>query len=573
MVVFERISKGVRTAATIFLLVGAVVCASAVSARAGQYHVYSCRTPSGEVAPTDGWTGHLASGGAYDDYVEDTCQSGGALIAALGDLTTHLNDADEASWVFSAPEVDHLVSGSVWRAGYTHASGDEVTSYAFWLSAAVGESIFDECVYTDGCPTLGTVQQPMSATNQVVVPTTARQIYVTALCTFGSDGRECGDGFGDSNGYAAAVYLYAADLVLEQSANPSGGDVSGELASAATVSGTSDVAFSASDPGAGVYEAVFSVDGQVMQSTVLDENGGRCKNVGETSDGLPAFLYVQPCEASVSADVGFDTARLSNGAHHLVVSVTDAAGNSAPVLDREITVENPSPSGTPSLPGTPGSPNGTNASAQASLSVAWKATRKQSLTVAYGHAETIDGRLTALGGTAISGAQVEVLATPDDAGAQAVAMRSVPTAENGTFSLRLPAGTSSRTLRFVYRAQLGDVVPASTRTLTLGVRAGITLTISPRTSSVGRSIHFHGHLRGGPVPAEGKQLVLEARSPGGPWIEFDVVRTDARGRYHASYRFKFAGPANYQFRVRSEPESDYPYAAGASAVIGVHERG
>jgi hypothetical protein len=569
MVVFERISESVRTAAMIFLLAGAFLWMSAVSARAGQYHVYSCRTPSGEVAPTDGWSGHVVSGGAYDDDVEDTCQSGGALIAALGDLTTHLN-TDEASWGFSAPEVDHLVSGSVWRAGYTHASGDEIASYAFWLSAAVGESVFSECVYTDGCPSQGTIQEPMSVTNQVAVPATARKIYVSALCTFGSEGRECGDGIGDPNGYAAAVYLYAADLVLEQSANPSASDVSGELASAATVSGTSDVAFNASDPGAGVYAAVFSVDGQVMQSTVLDENGGRCKNVGETSDGLPAFLYVRPCVGSLSADVGFDTTRLSNGVHHLVVSVTDAAGNSAPVLDREITVENPPP---PAAPGAPEPANGTNASAKAMLAVAWKATRKQSLTVAYGHVETIDGRLTAPGGAAISGAQVEVLATPQDTGAKAVAMANVRTAANGSFSLRLPAGTSSRTLRFVYRAHIGDPVPASTRTLTLAVRAGITLTISPRTSSVGRSIHFHGHLLGGPIPSEGKQLVLEARSPGGPWIEFDVVRTDARGRYHASYRFKFPGPANYQFRVRSEPESDYTYAAGASVVIGVHERG
>ena len=50
---------------------------------------------------------------------------------------------------------------------------------------------------------------------------------------------------------------------------------------------------------------------------MLDENGGRCRDVGQTSDGLPAFLYVQPCLASVSADVGFDTTRLANGTHHL----------------------------------------------------------------------------------------------------------------------------------------------------------------------------------------------------------------------------------------------------------------
>ena len=66
--------------------------------------------------------------------------------------------------------------------------------------------------------------------------------------------------------------------------------------------------------------------------------------------------------------------------------------------------------------------------------------------------------------------------------------------------------------------------------------------------------------------------MLEARSPGGPWIEFEVIRSDAHGRFHASYRFKFPGPAAYQFRVRSEPESDYPFAAGASAHVGVYER-
>ena len=76
----------------------------------------------------------------------------------------------------------------------------------------------------------------------------------------------------------------------------------------------------------------------------------------------------------------------------------------------------------------------------------------------------------------------------------------------------------------------------------------------------------------GDIPAGGKQLVLEARSPGGEWIEFDVISTDAHGRYHSSYTFKFAGPAAYQFRVRSERESDFPFAAGSSNLVGVLER-
>ncbi len=376
----------------------------------------------------------------------------------------------------------------------------------------------------------------------------------------------CPAGSGDSEGYASAVFLYAADLTLEQAEGPHASGVGGELASAATVQGQSDVTFDATDPGSGVYEAVFSVDGQVVQRTVVNGDGGRCRDVGETSDGRPAFLYVQPCLGSVSADVAFDTTKVANGVHHLVVSVIDAAENAAPVLDRTVTIDNPP------APGAPGPPNGANASTQASMSVRWNDSRKPQLLSAYGRGQSLTGRLTAPGGTPIVGAAVEVRATPAYDGARTVAMSSPRTNASGRFSVRLPAGTSSRTLRFAYRAHVGDAQPVVTRTLRLSVRAGIALSVSPHTTSVGGAIFFRGHLRGGPVPPSGKQLVLEARSPGSPWIEFDVVRTDARGRYRASYRFKFPGPADYSFRVRSEPEADYPFAAGASNVVAVYER-
>jgi len=324
----------------------------------------------------------------------------------------------------------------------------------------------------------------------------------------------------------------------------------------------SDVAFNATDPGSGVYEAAFSVDGQVVQSAVLNENGGRCKNVGQTTDGLPAFLYLQPCPASVSADVAFDTTRVANGEHHLVVDVMDAAGNTATVLDRTINVENAPP---------PGAPNGTNASPQATLAVNWTGSRAATLTSGYGRAETIAGRLTAAGGAPIAGARVNVLATPSYSGASTAAMAGVDTNAAGRFTMRLPAGTSSRTLRFEYSAAMGSP-PVVTKTLTLRVRAGLTLGIAPRTTGVGGTIRFSGRLRGRPIPKGGKLLVLEARSPGGAWLEFDVIRSDARGRFHAGYRFKFPGPALYQFRVLCEAEADYPFATGASRVVGVFER-
>jgi len=567
--VLVRISRRALPAAGLSLLVAGLVAATPGSARAGEYHVYSCRTPSGESAPADGWSGSKT--GSHS-YAEDTCsQPNGALMAALGEASARTANADIATWAFAAPAGETIAAATLWRAGDADGGAAVKATYELWFSGPndlrAPAEIFGWCESGSQCPAgVGNTSQPLSAENRLAVPSQnlGSHLSLSASCV-GESPYKCPEGKSDHNGYAAAVYLYAADLTLEQNGGPSAGNVSGELASAPSVRGTSDVAFTATDPGSGVYEAVFSVDGQVVQSTVVDENGGHCRNVGQTTDGRPAFLYVLPCQGSVSADVPFDTTEVANGEHHLVVSVIDAAGNAAPVLDREITVANPPP------PGVPGPPNGTDASAQAKLAVNWKSTKRQHLTAGYGRAETIVGRLTGPGGAPISGALIDLHETPSYEGAKPVAMASPRTGQDGRFTVRLGGRFPSCTLRFAYRAHLGEALPVATRTLALSVRAGVSLTVAPRTASVGRSIFFSGRLRAGPIPSGGKLLVLEARSQGSAWLEFDVIRSDARGRYHASYRFKFPGPADYQFRVLSEAEADYPFATGASAVVGVFE--
>jgi hypothetical protein len=547
------------------LVIALLVVAQEV-ARAGQYHVYSCRTPDGASAPADGWSGSKT--GTYS-YAEDTCsQLGGALIAALGDEPSREANADVASWAFTAPAGASLAAATFWRAADADGGGGINASYETWFATPLNSTspsdAFGWCVSGQECRAgIGDMRQPLADENRLVDPRpdSGAQVFFNASCV-GETGFKCPAGTGDPNGYAAALYLYAADLTLEQPAGPHASNVSGELTTAPTLRGASDVAFDATDPGAGVWEGLFSVDGRVVQRTVVNDNGGRCRDVGETMDGLPAFLYVQPCAQAVSVDIPFDSTNAGNGAHRLVVSVLDAAGNAAPVLDRTVTIDNPP---------APGQPNGTPASTQASLSVRWGGTRKASVMSGFGGARTLTGRLTTMSGAPIAGAAIDLRATPDYAGASPVAMTSPLTDANGRFAVRVRA-TSSRTLRFAYRAHTGDTLPAATRTLKLSTRAGIVLRVHPHTTSVGRSIVFRGSLRGGPVPREGKQLVLEARSPGSGWIEFKVVRTDARGRYHASYRFKFPGPARYSFRARSEAESDFPFAAGASNVVGVRER-
>ena len=72
-----RVLKG---AAASGFAAGLALAVLAASAWAGEYHVYSCRTPAGQVAPTDGW-----SAPEHPPYERDLehLEAGGGLIAAL----------------------------------------------------------------------------------------------------------------------------------------------------------------------------------------------------------------------------------------------------------------------------------------------------------------------------------------------------------------------------------------------------------------------------------------------------------------------------------------------------------
>ncbi|HEY7831029.1 MAG TPA: hypothetical protein VIC06_10750 [Solirubrobacteraceae bacterium] len=382
--------------------------------------------------------------------------------------------------------------------------------------------------------------------------------------------------------------LFAADLVLNDESPPTVQEVAGRLAEAPTVGGTTDVSFTASDSGSGVYEAMFQVDGETVQRSVLDTNGGKCHDVGETTDGLPAFLYTRPCPPSASVDVPFDTTAIPDGTHHLLVSVTDAAGNTTPVMDKQVTVanratppstQNPTsstlgttnPATAQAQPQDRGAANGSGASDQATLSARWKGAGVR-LTSAYGKAHTLEGRLTAPGGAAIAGASIDVSDMPASVGARAAGLSAAHTNTTGHFTLSVPRGLTSATLRLGYRSHLADTTPVATRTLTLAVQVAAQLHVTPKVSAPGHTIRFKGRLLGGAIPRGGKQLVLEARSPGNNWIQFNVIRTNAQGAFKASYRFRLPGPVPYSFRVVSRFEADYPFLAGSSNVVGVLER-
>jgi hypothetical protein len=491
-----------------------------------------------------------------------------------------------------------MTKATLWRAGDAEGGSALNATYQFWFAGPTEPEVFSECIYSVGCTkATGEPEEPLSLANILAVPAKdlGEHIYVNASCG-GLQTYKCPSGKGDANGYAAVVYLYAADLTLEQTSQPQVANVGGELATAATLSGTADLSFEASDPASGVYQAVFSVDGVEAGRTLIDENGGHCRDAGGASDGLPAFLYLRPCAGSLSADVPFDTTTLSDGTHHLVVTVTDAAGASAVALDRRIEVANhiatgslqtpPAAQGAVSALGgqagaVSGLPNGTPASAAASLSARWaKGAHAAALTARLGSAHTATGRLLAPGGTPIAGAAVQAQFLPSAQGAVALVLAPAHTGADGRFTLRVPASLPSGRLTLAYSSHAGQAAPDVTAALTLTVPASLSLRVTPRSSQAGGTIRFSGTLRGGPLPRGGKQLVLEARvsgaggaaGPGSPWRQFRVLSTSAHGAYRASYRFRLPGPVTYQFRATCPHEADFPFASGSSNVVSVFER-
>ena len=159
----------------------------AVGAWAGEYHVYSCRTPAGQVAPTDGWSPSEHPG--YDPTL-NTCPSGGGLIAALDASYAHNPDSetDHATWAFKAPEGETIAAATLWRAGDLAGGGDREASYLFWLSggAALGANVrvFDECIAGEGCVSEGNLVSPLAPENRVVTPSRALNTQYLALSTY-----------------------------------------------------------------------------------------------------------------------------------------------------------------------------------------------------------------------------------------------------------------------------------------------------------------------------------------------------------------------------------------------------
>jgi hypothetical protein len=201
--------------------------------------------------------------------------------------------------------------------------------------------------------------------------------------------------------------------------------------------------------------------------------------------------------------------------------------------------------------------------------------RSPRLTVDFGAAVVVRGRLIDRRGAGVARRPVVVLARPTAAAGGPPLRRRVLTDRAGDFTLRLPPGTS-RTVLVAFHGG-GRFLPAHGRPMALKVRAAVSLTAVPPRLRTGDSVTFSGAVRPGParIPRRGKVVAIQYLDrESGAWRPALVVRTDTRGRFRDRYRFRYiTGAARIRLRATALPEAGWPYAAGSSPPVTVEVHG
>ncbi len=205
----------------------------------------------------------------------------------------------------------------------------------------------------------------------------------------------------------------------------------------------------------------------------------------------------------------------------------------------------------------------------------WHRRSGTELTIPFGAAASLSGRLLDADGAGLGSRRVRVVSRPSRGALGKASVERIETDAHGVFELRLPPGTSRR----VSISFLGDdrLDRAERRPLTLRVRGGVELRASPSQVHTGASVSFNGRVRsaGAPLPRRGKLVAIQYyESAARRWRPILVVHSDHAGRFQARYRFRYvSGSARIRIRAVALPEERWPYAPGVSRPLVVRVTG
>ena len=505
------------------------------AAQAGTYDVYACRLPDGSAAPAGGWTTSGLLAGA-DVRVAAGCPltvSAAPSATAVRPITL--------GWRFDAVDDTTISAYDVARRASVTTDGTGAFNYEGFLDAIdyTKTRQVDHCWSSEGCRSLTPGQPPLARSG----------LAAHSLIIF----TDCSSGNGECHApMTASIVVESARMTLNDTFDPvfvapPGGSL---FDTSAPLTGVRSVSYSAADRGGGLYRAALEVDGVVVTSQAVDENGGAC---------VAPFTRPLPCKLSAASALSWDTGAVANGPHRLRLLVYDATGTNIAASDPVGVV-------------TANGPGQCAQSASAgSVGVRFGIKRGRSITLSYGRARTIRGAVTDATGAAAPGASVVVLSRVRRTGAVTRAGRTPLVAgADGRFVYRIPKGPS-RLLRFGWRSSTASSLLTCSQALHVNVRAPVGLSISPHVVAPRGRIRLSGRLRGGYVPRRGRVLDLQAHERGA-WRPFETVRTTGKGRFSATYRFTSGARGTFRIRVRVRPSSDYPFTLGYSRIVRVRVR-
>jgi hypothetical protein len=268
-----------------------------------------------------------------------------------------------------------------------------------------------------------------------------------------------------------------------------------------------------------------------------------------------------PGSSPGSAQLGAAMPNLTPGTWLFKVETTDVAGNTAANTLRadgtEMSVHRTAP--------------GEDPRTASHLFARLRGGDASTLTVPFGAAALLSGRLTRPNGEGISGRPVRVTTGPMRGSTAAVATESALTDASGRFELHLAAGPS-RTVDVGFAGD-SEADPANRPALRLLVRSGVSLHAAPRSLANGQVVRFAGRVRGRAArfPRRGKLVEIEyLDTDSHRWRPVMLAHTDRSGRFRARYRFRYiASPTRIRLRATALAEQRWPYVPGSSRPVTV----
>jgi hypothetical protein len=353
-----------------------------------------------------------------------------------------------------------------------------------------------------------------------------------------------------------AAHYFATTVV--DPVPPSLAGVDGTLLEAGVRRGRQSIGLDAHDPGGGISNLFLSVNG--LPAAQPKPQSCNVVHTENASVAGTVAAQVTPCPTEASAHWTVDTGSypFRDGANRVQVCASDFATLS-------------DPNTTCTAVATVDVDNSCGESAVAGgevLSAQFSGSHDDTMTVGYGKAAEVQGRLTTDAGDPVRGATLCVKAQTIAADQHLTAVGSVVTDADGGYRYELAPGPN-RQVVIGYRDDAKQVA----RDVRYYAHVRPTLKLTPPLLRNGESVHLWGKL---PGPWAGRRVVvLQASAPGSKrWITFRRATTDSQGGFRSDYRFSSTRhKTRYRFRAVVPRQAGYPWIEGHSRPAAVLVRG